>query len=540
MNKNAGLWLGGLFVLFSFNVFAQTYAEEALFFSRLNPAGSARIQAMGGAQVALGGDYSSAYSNPAGLGFFNRSEATLSLGINSYSSTSSYLGSSTTDSKSNFNIPGFSLVLHTDKHKGKLVSGNFAISFTRTNNFNQNYTYQGTNSSSSIIDYFIQQASSYAQPPGQLFYPGDINNPPGDGYNSLPRLAYNTYLIGPNSEKTLNADSTYYHSYPLDNRTQTGPVAIKQSERIQNSGAQNQWNIAYGINLNDFFYLGAGLGVPTINYQSQKVYSESFPLGSLPAGGNLTGFELDENLHVTGTGINATIGAIVKPKDFVQFGLSISTPTYYPTLSENYNATLTSVWNNYNFVDVTHQSKSGNLNGGLRDSIYFQTPFLYSLTTPWRIKAGATFFIQKRGLITAEVEKVNFSKSQFGSNSNTPSDFSGDNGEIKNLFHNVFNFRVGGEYRFSNFRARLGYNYMPNPYSTSQNNIDNTVTSISAGLGYRSKKYFVDLGFIQTSWSSSYLPYSRGTVRYSDDVFSPIVTIKNSSISGMLTVGFIL
>jgi hypothetical protein len=65
------------------NAFSQDYAETALLFSRTRPGGSARIQALGGSQIALGGDYSSAGSNPAGLGMFNKSEFTFSTGLTS-------------------------------------------------------------------------------------------------------------------------------------------------------------------------------------------------------------------------------------------------------------------------------------------------------------------------------------------------------------------------------------------------------------------------------------------------------------------------
>ena len=40
----------------------------------LSGGGTARIRAMGGAATSLGGDLSSAYLNPAGLGFYNRSD----------------------------------------------------------------------------------------------------------------------------------------------------------------------------------------------------------------------------------------------------------------------------------------------------------------------------------------------------------------------------------------------------------------------------------------------------------------------------------
>ncbi len=515
MKKIVSLALGGFFALASINAVAQTYAEEALIFSRVNPGGSARIQAMGGSQVALGGDYSSAFSNPAGLGFFNRSEATFSLGTNFYNSTSNYLGNSTNDSKSNFNIPGFSIVFHNDKNKGKLVSGNFAISLTRTNNFNQNFTYQGTNPHNSLIDYFVEQSSGDPKHPyDPNYYPSQFNQN-GYSYYTLQRLAFNNYLIGPMSEINKGGDSSQYHTY-----ADQIPV---QHERVQVSGAQNQFNVSYGLNFNDFFYLGATVGFPSFNYHSQKTYSESFQTGPL------IGFDLTEDYRIKGSGINTTIGAIIRPEDFIQFGLSVATPTYFYSVADNYNATITSGWDNYTYIDATYSSHNTILNG-VRDSL---TDLIsnYTLTTPWRIKAGATFFIQKRGLITAEVEKVNYSKSSLSSQTDGL-DFTGDNSEIKNLYANVFNIRTGGEYRFGKFRARLGYSYMPDPYVAIQNKTDNTITSFSGGFGYRTPKFFVDLGMVQTQWNSSYRPYTANSV------YSPVVTQKNSNLAAMVTVGF--
>src|SRR6188768_3271591 len=72
------------------SVLAQSYAETALLFSRTSAAGSARIQALGGAQIALGGDYSSALSNPAGLGMYNRSEFTFSPALSFYNIKTTY------------------------------------------------------------------------------------------------------------------------------------------------------------------------------------------------------------------------------------------------------------------------------------------------------------------------------------------------------------------------------------------------------------------------------------------------------------------
>src|SRR3982750_530073 len=74
---------------------AQHLDDNALLFSRTVPGGSARIQGLGGAQTALGGDYSSALSNPAGLGMFNHSEFTFSPGINFQNVSADFQGSPT-------------------------------------------------------------------------------------------------------------------------------------------------------------------------------------------------------------------------------------------------------------------------------------------------------------------------------------------------------------------------------------------------------------------------------------------------------------
>jgi hypothetical protein len=59
------------------------YYNDALIFSQTNAFGStARIQGIGGAQVSLGGDLSSAGVNPAGLGFYNKSAFSFTPSVN--------------------------------------------------------------------------------------------------------------------------------------------------------------------------------------------------------------------------------------------------------------------------------------------------------------------------------------------------------------------------------------------------------------------------------------------------------------------------
>jgi hypothetical protein len=197
--KIFGLVLSGI-VLFSFSeALAQNYAETALLFSRTRPGGSARIQALGGSQTALGGDYSSAASNPAGLGMFNRSEFTFSAGLGFHNMSSYYLDNSMSTSKTSLNIPGLSLVWHMPKESGSFLGGSFAISVARTNDFNRETIYSAFNDQSSIIDYFIDQANGSTT---TQFDEG------GAEYNTPTGLAYFNYLIGAKSiilrDQTMN------------------------------------------------------------------------------------------------------------------------------------------------------------------------------------------------------------------------------------------------------------------------------------------------------------------------------------------------
>ncbi len=67
-----------------------SYYKEAFLLSQYQLAGSARFQAIGGASTALGGDISSAFSNPAGLGFIRKANLVFSPAIN-YNSSQSQL-----------------------------------------------------------------------------------------------------------------------------------------------------------------------------------------------------------------------------------------------------------------------------------------------------------------------------------------------------------------------------------------------------------------------------------------------------------------
>lgn len=339
--KKGSKWLIGILMFLPHLMWAQSTSETALLFSRIKPGGSARIQGMGGVQTSLGGDYSSAFSNPAGLGMFNRSEVSITPGFNTAKITSNYLDNTGTETKTNLSIPGLGVVFQSDKEGRKFLSGTFAISFNRVNNFNQNFSYQGTNNKNSIIDYFIEDANG-------LDPDSFLSN--GENFNSPTGLAYNNYLIEDSTFIDPNASRFAYLSvmgtYP-DNPDDIREVF--QLENVETTGAQNQWNFSYGANLSDKLFLGAGIGFSTLKFQTKKTYTESdFNFVLDPAFNPLDNLVLEEELQINGSGINGTFGMIYRPIDMLQLGISYATPTWY-NLTDSYRATVSTQWNNFDY-----------------------------------------------------------------------------------------------------------------------------------------------------------------------------------------------
>ncbi len=503
MKYRVVLAIMGLLLLKTGGLFAQSYSEEALMISRIRPGGSARIQAMGGVQNSLGGDLSSAYYNPAGLGMYNRSEFSFTPGYVIANSDASYLNGTTSANKTNLIIPNLGIAFHSSKDGRKgLWGGTFAINFNRTNDFNNTFTYKGRNSDNSIIDYFIQDANGTGT--SQF-------DQTGYNYNTPTGLSYFNYLIGPQS--ILNPPG------PNDQYFTDVSGIPDQEETVKTTGAQNQWSFSYGANFNDKLFVGAGIGLTSFHYKAEKVYTESFSDANQP----MSFMQLNETLNLSGSGINATFGAIYRPIDRLQFGVSAATPTSY-SVNDDYSASMSTNWKNFEYLPGEFLNKENASTDQVSDS--------YSLSTPWRVTGGLTFFFEKKGFISADAEWVNYSSSKYSASSYYGGDYSADNDQIKSLYKSVINIRVGGEYRLNNFRFRGGFSMLPDPFKNPQNNIDRSISSYSAGFGYRTSSFYVDFAGILTQENNSYRPYTINSA------LSPLVTLKNGATTLMITVGF--
>jgi hypothetical protein len=503
---------------------AQDFVDNALLFSRTTSGGSARIQGIGGSAVSLGGDYSSAYSNPAGLGMFNRSEFALSTGLRFANTTSTYLDNETTDKRNSINIPGFSLVFHTPSTKDEgFMGGSFAITLNRINDFNQNYTFSGINNQNTIVRSFLDDANG-------VYYDNEILDPGSLAYGesnfySLTGLAFNNYLID-----TLRAgDGSLYYDSPLtvfwDENGESG--SVRQTEVSERKGAQSQWSIAYGANFSDKFFIGASLGITTLKFKLRQVYrEEEFNLNggpdvATPAG---TTFQIEENYEIEGNGVNFNLGMIYRPMDNLQIGAAFSTPTIYG-LTDTYDASIKTDWNSGSSNTYDYYGDGSMVVDQVNER--FDVPYIseYNLQTPMRLSTGLTY-ISKSGFISGEIELLNYAKAKYKSDD---MDFSYDNQDIKSFYQSVVNYKLGGEYRMESWRFRGGLNLMSNPVKNSST--DYQTMTYSGGVGYRKKDYFVDLALLYSTSKGNRIPY------FASD-FTPSADQKFNTATVLITVGF--
>ncbi len=471
------------------------YYKDALMFSQTSPnyGSSARVQGFGGASVSLGGDISAAGVNPAGIGFFNRSVFSVTPGMNFHSAEASYLSSRVNSIRNNFNIANVGVVLNNtvgDIVNTKFKGGSFAISLHRMNDFNNEVRYQGRNDNNSIIDAFIEEAGTAD--------PDDLG---GQAYS-----AYINYLINPvyNGSNQLVGYDAFTYGYPL------------QTERIVTTGGQYQLNLAWGGNYNDRVYFGGGLGIQTVSYSRIRNFREDQyePYDSL----NST--NINDELNINGSGINATFGVIVRPVNMLTVGLSYVTPTFY-ALNDEYGFTHDTRWNGAEVVEDNETRILNDLNYTSDISISN-----YTLRSPSRLSLGTSLFFGKMGFLTGDVEFVNYTNAHLQSNDFGTSE---DNNFIGENFRSAINYRVGAEARLESFRFRAGYSFLGDPYEGAD--FSSGKKNISAGLGFRKADYFIEAAYVQTKFNTLYEPYTIS-------VDQPLADIENRNNSFLLTVGF--
>lgn len=477
----------GISVLSGFSLLAQD-AFDAVKMSSYDIKGSARYMSMGGAFVSLGGDASAIQDNPAALGVYRSSEIALSLNYDYTRSNSQWNGNSSFGILDNFTANQTNIVLNISpygKTKG-LVSYSFGFGYNRVKNFNRILSAEsGTEVNTSLTDNMSAYANGNSNP-----LVSDAFSEDNDPYNNadigwLSILGYDAGL--------MSYDTTRISTNNPWVSTLSGGETVKPSQKLVERGYIDQYNFAWGGNINNRYYIGIGINLLDAEYSLSSVYGETF---SATRGGQ---FSLDNYLRTSGLGFNANFGFIANPVNFLRIGASFQTPT---------------VWN---FTDLSN----GNLNNRHQTPDWVQD---YRLHTPLKVNAGASFLFGKLGLVSLEYEYNNIRGTQLLSNIGDSQSYSLPNQDMREMFNDMHRIKLGAEFWvMKNLALRAGYVYQTSTtkddacrYMLINSTRTDTYYSImgdahyaSAGIGYRNSFFFADLAYQYRVINESIYPYEN-------------------------------
>ncbi|MCW5923415.1 MAG: hypothetical protein KIS77_13810 [Saprospiraceae bacterium] len=448
-------------LLMSATLLAQT-ASDVLKYSFLQPSGTARYMGVGGAMGALGADFGTISSNPAGLALFRANEFTATPSLRFANTDARLPGNPAVDeSRSAFGFDNLGLVFNTTPRTGRWKTFNVGIGFNRMNNYNQAIYYFG-DAPGTIMKGFFDDAQAVFNNGGT----DDDLNPFGS------QLAWDAQAL-------YFQDGRFTYDFEgYENAT------IEHSQTVTTFGSMNEMALSFAGNYDERLMVGVTVGVPFVNYRLESEYVERDPggdvEGNVPYFGRLV---YTDYLRTEGIGINLKMGMIYRVNQMMRLGVAFHTPTALG-LTDNYSNTFA-----YDYGDGSGSYKGQTLLSP--DGV-----FDYKLRTPWRFIGSTAFVFKKYGFISADVEWVDYTANRYNFTSNVSNNENKTlerqlNNEIRRNYQTAANIRLGGELALEQFRFRAGLNLLGNP----EKGESGFTTAFSLGAGIRAQSFFIDVAY---------------------------------------------
>lgn len=250
----------------------------------------------------------------------------------------------------------------------------------------------------------------------------------------------------------------------------------------QIDGYKSKFSLDFATSYDEKLYLGLGLNFHETNYTAYNQYAEQ---------SDNTGnyYAYDQNgspYNEIGQGFSLSLGAIYKFNYNVRAGLAYHSPVWY---------------------NVSEQFWAASINENKEVTAYRLYGSDYDMTRGGRVVGSLGFVVGKDFSFGVDytLHMNNDTKLK------PKQDFTTSNALIDQYTRNSNEFRVGGEYRFDKFRARLGYNFIESPYKsitfngTDANNVTSLTTinkpyvgdinRVSAGIGYDFGGFYLDAAY---------------------------------------------
>lgn len=436
---------------------AQT-AYDGIRFAENEYFGTARSMGMGNAFTALGGDLGSIGINPAGSAVSRYSQIVFSGGLNV--SVSDALGTTIVGESSPFCFDermktnrtsailpntGFVVNFKTNRSRGvKDVSVGFVSNMTA--NFLDKTYAQGFHNGTSFAGYMASSAN------GTPYTELDSD----DSYNyqgMLPVLAWQSGMIGRVGDETdrfAGVTELFVDKEGGGIERFTGGPLKQNYGRLQR-GYKHDCVLNVGMNISDWIFVGANLGIISLNYSFDDYIEEAavdkndFRLDFGTQGkACFTGLKYSYFYTAKGTGVYGKFGLIMTPGNIVRIGLAVQTPAAM-TISETWGAS----------ADVTFDNRK--FNGSASSPECTQK---YRFTDPFRFNAGVATTIGGFLALSADYELSDYSAMRFRALYNDSDSYFNDiTSEAREVLSVAHQLRVGAEFKPLDCLAlRAGYN----------------------------------------------------------------------------------
>jgi hypothetical protein len=490
--KNLAINLLSALLLLSISesVKGQTTAD-ALRYALLDPTGTARFAGAGGAFTALGADYGAISVNPAGAAMYRRSEFVIGTALRFHETQTHIQGSTVnfSERRNNFQLDNLGLVFQRAPRRGKWTTFNTVIGYNRTANYNKKYFYEG-NAQGSLINAHYDEAKANDLNPAQ-FYPFSSG------------LAFSANAIY-DSGSGLTTDFE-------GNRK----AEVFHRQYLSEKGNAGELHFGFAGNYKERVMVGLTLGLPIINYSLSSVYEEEDPNENVEYFNNLN---FNETLTTEGVGFNLKLGAIFRASQALRIGAAVHTPSYL-SLNDSFKSDMT-----YAYTDGTGaQSSSATSPDGIFD---------YKLNTPLRTSVGVAYLVGDRGFISGDFEFVDYAASRFNLTADVNSVENAEaerslNRALETTMGQAINVKLGGEMVFDDLRLRAGAQILGDPTEAG----GDARKIYTAGFGYRSDGFYLDIAYRRLTNASSILAYQSTT----NSLIADSKAVNNDF---MLTLGF--
>lgn len=461
----------------------ETYQDTKLIGNDLN--GTARYVGMGGAMEALGADISTMTSNPAGTGFFSRTQVSVTGGLVWQNGVESHSVSGGHKTNASFDQIGIVAPL---KINGKPCI-NVGFNYHKSRNFDQILTASGA----------LSMASQ--------------NKLSAIKYDKVGEWGWNA--IDANYKKILEKTDDqgkkymdYYNGQAFDfGQYQHGYIGVYD------------FNISGAVSNN--FYLGVTAGLHDVNYRSSSSYFEQLEQNTNGASA--------ERLKIDGTGVDVKVGAIFLPVDGSPFrvGLYINSPVFYDLKLRGDAGS--------GFVQYSGNLSDNNSSAYIRNYCNYE----YKIYTPWKfgvslghtvgsyLALGATYEYSDYGSIDNRVIDGTYYDPWYGDAYDTSSSDDVMNAHTERTLKGVHTLKLGAEFKpLPTLALRAGYNWVSavfdengfrdgslespgSGYATSTDYTNWKATNrFTLGLGFQaSKKINLDLAYQYSHTNGDFYPF---------------------------------